>query len=98
MARTPQRRGERKLIQVSSVWTDGSNDVTVVSVQTYGEYRYITYRYTHKRKPEPQPLDELTFALRYDAKVVRKDEVKVLAKVASSPTDDGKIKHVGWAG
>lgn len=97
MSRTPQRRGERKLITVGSVWTNGSQDVVVTDVKRFDKYVYITYRLSNKRRPEPTPLDDMTFALRYDAKVVRKDEVKVMAQVAQRPDDSGKVKNVTWA-
>lgn len=112
MSRTPQRRGERKFIQVGSIWTNGSQDVKVMFVQSYGDYRYIVYRIvgqTYKRlkdetaKPRYElpyyetPLDDLTFSLRFDAKVVRKEELKVLAEVAKRDLEEGKMKNVTWA-
>lgn len=97
MSRTPQRRGERKFIATGSIWTNGSTDVVVIEVKSYGDYKYVTYRFTHKRKPEPQPLDDMTFALRYDAKTVRKDEIKAEAQVIKRDLEDGKVKNVTWA-
>lgn len=96
MARTPTRVSERKLVQVGSIWTDGSNDVRVVSVQQFDKYRYITYRYTNKRTKE-QPLDDLTFALKFTAKVVRASELPKVESKPSVDSDAGKIKHVSWA-
>lgn len=97
MARTPARRGERKWIEVGSVWTDGHTDVEVTNVQVYAEYRYVVYRIRGTRTTLG-PIDDHTFSLRYTAKCVRKDEVRTLATEIKSDPDAGKVRVVGWAG
>lgn len=94
MARTPARVSERRMITRGSVWTDGSNDVQVYDIVTFGEYRYITYVIVGT-DIKSQPVDDHTFALRFTAKVVRKDDVKTLA-ATSSQSNDGKVKMTGW--
>lgn len=96
MARTPARRGERKMIAVGSVWGNGSTTVTVRKVTQYGDYRYVTYR-IDGRKTDEQPIDDHTFALRYDAKVVHKSEIKVTAQVIKAEDESGKTRNVTWA-
>jgi hypothetical protein len=92
----PQRRGERKLVTVGSIWTDGSTDVTVMAVKSFDEYVYITYRRDDRRTNE-DPLDLTAFVHRYTAKSVRKSEAKrnLEAEIKADP-DSGKIRSLGW--
>lgn len=94
MARTPARVSERRMITRGSVWTDGSNDVQVYDIQDFGEYRYITYVIVGT-DVKSQPVDDHTFALRFTAKVVRKDDVKTLVSTPQQ-SDAGKVKMAGW--
>lgn len=109
MSRTPARVSERKMIQVGSIWTNGSTDVRVMHVQVFGDYRYIVYRVvgqTYKRPKDVNPtfaqpyyetpLDDHTFSLRFDAKIVRKDAVKAAELVRTTEDQSGKVKSVGW--
>jgi predicted lipoprotein len=93
----PQRRGERKLVAVGTIWTDGSTDVKVMAVQSWGDYKYVTYRKDGRRTNE-DPIDIAAFTLRYTAKVVAKTEVKANAMEIKADPDSGKIRSVGWAG
>lgn len=96
MARTPQRRGERKLIQVGSVWTNHTDDVTIVKVQDFGGYRYITYKDSDGIMSAP--MDDLTFALRYDAKIVHKPRLEATPEIRMKDENSGKVKNVTWVG
>jgi hypothetical protein len=94
----PQRRGERKMVTVGSVWfSDTAGEVTVMAVQSYDAYTYVTYR-RDGHKINEDPIDLTAFVLRFTAKSVKRHETKERAAEIQADPDSGKIRMVGWAG